>query len=91
MGKVQITEDAFGFMENPVTKEGEQVRRFTFNNDNGVSIQVITYGATITSIRCPDKFGNIDDIALGFDELEGWNQFAFKKHIFFTFKLNLFI
>lgn len=71
MGKVQIVEDNFGYVQNPITGEGEHVRRFTFSNDDGVSVQVITYGATVTSIRCPDKYGNIADIALGFDELEG--------------------
>lgn len=71
MGKVQIVEDNFGYVQNPITGEGEHVRRFTFSNDDGVSVQVITYGATVTSIRCPDKYGNISDIALGFDELEG--------------------
>lgn len=72
MGKVQIVEDAFGYMQNPITGEGEQVKRFTFSNENGVSVSVITYGATVTSIRCPDKYGNIADIALGFDEFEGY-------------------
>lgn len=71
MAKVEIVEDSFGYTQNPISGEGEQVRRFTFSNDNGVSVQVITYGATVTSIRCPDKYGNIADIALGFDELEG--------------------
>lgn len=73
MGKVQIVEDAFGQVLDPITGARENVRRFTFTNDNGVSVQVITYGATITSIRCPDKYGNIADIALGFDEIEGIN------------------
>lgn len=71
MGKIQIVEDAFGYMQNPITGNGENVKRFTFSNDDSVSVQVITYGATITSIRCPDKYGNIADIILGFDELEG--------------------
>lgn len=71
MGIVEIVEDAFGYMQNPISGEGEQVSRFTFSNDNGVTVQVITYGATVTSIRCPDKYGNIADIALGFDELQG--------------------
>lgn len=71
MGIVEIVEDAFGYMQNPVSGEGEQVKRFTFSNENGVTVQVITYGATVTSIRCPDKYGNIADIALGFDELQG--------------------
>lgn len=75
MGKIQIAEDAFGYMQNPITGEGENVKRFTFSNDDGVSVQVVTYGATITSLRCPDKYGNIADIVLGFDELEGSKNF----------------
>lgn len=71
MGKVQVVEDGFGRMQDPITGANESVRRFTFSNDNGVTVQVITYGATITSFRCPDKYGNIADIALGYDELEG--------------------
>lgn len=79
MGKVQIVEDTFGSMLDPITGQRENVRRFTFTNDNGVSVQVITYGATITSVRCPDKYGNIADIVLGFDDLEG----NFMRHYFF--------
>lgn len=71
MGKVQIVEDEFGCMQDPITGATENVRRFTFSNDNGVTVQVITYGATITSLRCPDKYGNIADLALGFDDLAG--------------------
>lgn len=85
MGKVQIVEDNFGYMQHPITGEGETVRRFTFSNDDGVSVQVITYGATVTSIRCPDKYGNIADIALGFDELEGMSVIFFSFSSFFSF------
>lgn len=68
---VTINEDEFGYTRDPISGEGQSVKRFTFSNENGLCIQVITYGATITSIRCPDKYGNIEDIALGFDELDG--------------------
>lgn len=68
---VTISEDEFGYTRDPISGDGQSVKRFTFTNENGISIQVITYGATITSIRCPDKYGNIEDIALGFDELDG--------------------
>lgn len=68
---VTITEDQFGYTTDPISGDGQSVKRFTFSNDNGLSVQVITYGATVTSIRCPDKYGNIEDVALGFDELDG--------------------
>lgn len=74
MASVSIVEDTFGCISNPITKASEEVQRFTFRNENGISIQVITYGATITSIRCPDKYGNIADIVLGFDDIHGMLQ-----------------
>lgn len=68
---VTINEDIFGYTKDPISGESEMVKRFTFTNQNGLSVQVITYGATITSIRFPDKYGNIEDLVLGFDELSG--------------------
>lgn len=35
------------------------------------SLQVITYGATITSVKTADKNGVFKDIALGFDDMNG--------------------
>lgn len=71
MVDVTIDEDTFGNTTDPISGENQIVKRFTFTNQNGLSVQVITYGATITSIRCPDKFGNIDDVVLGFDDVDG--------------------
>lgn len=71
MGYVTINEDDFGSVADPITGENQLVKRFTFTNENGLAVQVITLGATVTSIRCPDKSGNIEDVALGFDSAEG--------------------
>lgn len=40
MGQVKIVEDEFGLSKQPVSLETEMVKRFTFSNDNGVSVQV---------------------------------------------------
>lgn len=40
MGKINIVEDEFGLTKQPVTLETEIVKRFTFSNDNGISVQV---------------------------------------------------
>lgn len=71
MGNITIDEDEFGTFVDSITGEKQTVKRFTFRNENALSIQVITYGATIASIRCPDAYGNIDDLALGFDDMSG--------------------
>lgn len=33
--------------------------------------QVITYGATLTSFKVPDRNGVVEDVALGFDGMNG--------------------
>lgn len=66
---VNLQEDHFGFLM--VDGQSNPVRRFTWRNDNNVSVQVITYGATITSIKMPDKNGVLGDIVMGFDDMDG--------------------
>lgn len=52
-------------------KNTEVVKRFTFTNRNKMQVQVISLGATVTSIKLPDKNGILQDIVLGFDTIEG--------------------
>lgn len=40
-------------------------------NTNRMEIVVITWGATIVSLKCPDKYGYSADIVLGFDNIKG--------------------
>jgi aldose 1-epimerase len=42
---------------------------FTLSNARGLQVRVMEYGATILSIRVPDRRGRIDDVVLGFDSL----------------------
>lgn len=65
--EVHVTEDSFG--HDPL---GRPVRRFTLINENRMSVQVINYGAIITCIKVPDRRGNVDDIVLGFDDMNGF-------------------
>lgn len=67
---LNITNDCFGFYPKAETNELEMVKRFTFSTINRMSVEVITYGATITSIKVPDKFGVAADVLLGYDTLE---------------------
>ncbi|MEO8360903.1 MAG: aldose epimerase family protein [Vicinamibacteria bacterium] len=62
-----ITARAFG-----QTSEGEAVDLFTLRNAQGMEVQIATYGATVTSIRVPDARGEVDDVVLGFDSLDGY-------------------
>lgn len=46
-----ITTTLFG-----TTDEGEKVYKFVIQNKNGFALEVISYGAIIVGIRCPDKY-----------------------------------
>jgi hypothetical protein len=67
---VTLTEDTFGTLKNESGKT-ETVRRFTLSNKNGMRVEIINYGATITSLNVPKRTGSLDDIVLGFDNVEG--------------------
>jgi len=43
---------------------------FTLKNENGMTVQIMNYGGTITSIKVPDRDGNFEDVVLGFDTFE---------------------
>lgn len=46
------------------------VKSYTMINNNRMEVTVITWGASIVSLKCPDKFGHSTDIVLGFDDLK---------------------
>jgi aldose 1-epimerase len=52
--------------------DGKDIILYTLENTNGVSIGIINYGATVTSIKTPDKEGRFEDIVLGFDDIDGY-------------------
>ena len=48
------------------------IEQYTLTNHNGIEVRAITYGAIITSIKTPDRDGQLNDIVLGFDTLDGY-------------------
>lgn len=50
---------------------GQSIEKYRLKNKVGQEVDIITYGATITSIRTADKHGRISDVVLGFDNIEG--------------------
>jgi len=50
--------------------DGQAIEEYTLTNINNMEVKIITYGGIITSIRVPDRDGNMKNIALGFDALE---------------------
>jgi aldose 1-epimerase len=52
--------------------DGTAVEAFTFTNASGMSVTAITYGGIITSLKVPDKAGQLADVVLGYDSLQGY-------------------
>jgi len=52
--------------------DGGEVYKYRLKNSNGMEVEVITFGAIITSIRIPDRNGEPGDVVLGFDKLEDY-------------------
>lgn len=74
MSGVSLKVDGFGSVENPITKKVEDIARFTWQNENGMCVQLISYGAIITSIKVPDRAGQLADVVLGFDDIDGYRK-----------------
>lgn len=54
------------------TSDGKEVKLYTMTNDNGMVVKISNFGAVINAIIVPDKDGNMADVALGFDEVSGY-------------------
>lgn len=47
-----------------------KVTKYTLNNEQ-IYVEIINYGATVISCWVPNVLGNLEDILLGFDQIEG--------------------
>lgn len=52
--------------------DGTPVEIFTLTNKNGAEARIMTYGATVVSLRVPDRDGHLADVVLGYDGLDGY-------------------
>lgn len=62
-----LTERSFGSLPS-----GEQILLYTFRNSKDVSVSITNFGGRVVKVLTPDRNGEITDIALGFDDLEGY-------------------
>ena len=66
-GRLEINVKPFG-----ETSEGQQVRLYTLRNANGLSAEIMTYGAIVVTLKTPDRNGKMGDIVLGYDNLQDY-------------------
>ena len=54
------------------THDGRPINLYTLTNSHGLEIRAMNYGGIILSMRVPDRKGQLADIVLGHDTLEGY-------------------
>ena len=64
---VAVAQESFG-----TTADGTPVDLYTLTNANGMELRVTNYGGIITTLRVPDRDGNLEDVTLGYDALDGY-------------------
>jgi len=67
MARKTILKELFGRLP-----DGTAVDVFTLSNRSKIEARVMTYGATLVSLRLPDGKGAFADVVLGFDDLVGY-------------------
>lgn len=70
--EITLTETCVGFIQNNKTGATEPVKQYTWTNTNCMYVNVITYGATVLSIKIPNRNGLSEDVVLGFSNLEDY-------------------
>ncbi|MBD1395677.1 galactose mutarotase [Pontibacter sp. JH31] len=82
-GPEQQTEQTATTAESPISMEiekqpfgtapdGQELHLYTLSNASGMTVKITNYGAIVTSIQTPDRAGNMGEIALGFDSVDGY-------------------
>lgn len=66
-GRMEHRQESFGYLP-----DGKEVRAFILSNSQGMRAKIIEYGATLTSLEVPDRNGQLTDVVLGHNNLEGY-------------------
>ena len=66
-----------GYVESSVRdfgtlSDGTPVKLYTITNASGSSVSFTDYGLRIVSVMVPDKNGTLDDVIVGFGDLESF-------------------
>src|SRR5215813_9115907 len=67
-----ITRNNFGTANSGPYGGNQTVWRYTITNRHCMQVRIMTYGATVQSIRVPDRHGNLKNVALGFKTLNDY-------------------
>jgi len=54
------------------TKDGTPVDLYTLRNSKGAEARICNYGGIVVSLKVPDRKGQLGDVVLGYDTLDGY-------------------
>lgn len=54
--------------------DGTKIEMVELKNSKGMTVRLITYGATMQSLLTPDRAGKPSDIVIGYDSIEGYEK-----------------
>ncbi|MBQ8171134.1 MAG: galactose mutarotase [Oscillospiraceae bacterium] len=63
---MSITKTEFGFFH------GYKCHLITLTNKNGMTARITNFGGAVVGLDVPDKDGNMADVVLGYDKLQGY-------------------
>ncbi len=52
--------------------DGSEIFAYTLKNQNGMTAEIINYGAIVVSLTAPDRNGKFEDIVLGYDNIDSY-------------------
>lgn len=55
-------------------RDGRDAHLYILSNNTGMEVVITDFGATVVSIKVPDRNGKVDDVVLGYDTLEGYEN-----------------
>jgi len=64
-----IEKRSFGNVES-----GEEIFLYTLQNKNGMKVEICNYGAAVVSIYVPNKNGKVEDVVLGYNSVNGYEN-----------------
>ncbi len=67
-----VTRPSIGKAPYGELPDGGSVDIYTLGNANGMEVKLINYGAIVVSVNALDRRGELADVTLGYDSLEGW-------------------
>src|SRR6266849_3300227 len=64
-----IKKESFG-----KTTGGEQIELYWLSNKKGMEVSITNFGATVVTLKVPDRGGKAADIVLGYETLDGYEK-----------------